>query len=197
MRTALAVKSKSQIARPLRVLVPLIQEDLARGRHAAEDAGMPYFRAAGEKLIEAKSHYSEAEIARGEFNQWATMHFGLAKPTLNRYIRYAKDVANEVDTAVTASTMTEYARITSPSYNRPSKWHEPVRLAVNKLNIERLTQERTNRETEARLTRELGFRLIDIGFKVLVTKMHPDHNEGRDDGMARLNRVRKLLRDAL
>src|SRR5689334_21784678 len=43
-----------KIARPLHVLVPLIKEDLQLGRDAAERASMPFYRTAGEKMLEAK-----------------------------------------------------------------------------------------------------------------------------------------------
>jgi hypothetical protein len=40
----------NRIARPLKVLVPLIQQDIA----AAEAAGLEHYRRAGEMLLEAK-----------------------------------------------------------------------------------------------------------------------------------------------
>ena len=42
------------VARPLRILVPLIKDDLKEGDAAAERAGLPHYRAAGEKMLEAK-----------------------------------------------------------------------------------------------------------------------------------------------
>ena len=39
------------VARPLRVLVPLVKEDL----ESAATAGLPFYIAAGEKLLEAKT----------------------------------------------------------------------------------------------------------------------------------------------
>ena len=39
--------------------------------------------------------------------------------------------------------------------------------------------------------------IIEIGYKVLTTKLHPDRAGGSSEAMARLNRVRALLRAAL
>ncbi|HEY6380748.1 MAG TPA: hypothetical protein VIY07_02980, partial [Pseudolabrys sp.] len=49
------------VARPLKVLVPLIQADLERG----DRAGMEYYADAGDKLIEAKS-----QVAHGYWGTW-------------------------------------------------------------------------------------------------------------------------------
>lgn len=54
MATAMTQQTGREVARPLKVLVPLIKEDLESGREASERAGLPYYRAAGEKMIEAK-----------------------------------------------------------------------------------------------------------------------------------------------
>ena len=44
-----------------------------------------------------------------------------------------------------------------------------------------------NPEKEAQIARALGLQLIDIGYKVLVTKLHPDKG-GSSEAMTRLNR---------
>lgn len=50
-----ATHPDNQVARPLHVLIPLIKEDLKQGDEAAKQAGMPFYRAAGEKMLEAKN----------------------------------------------------------------------------------------------------------------------------------------------
>ena len=54
MSNALAEQETQPVARPLSVLVQLIKEDLRLAKEASEAAGMPYYRAAGEKMREAK-----------------------------------------------------------------------------------------------------------------------------------------------
>ena len=72
--------TSKQIARPLRVLVPLIKDDLEH----AEKAGMPYYRAAGEKMIEAK-----AQMGHGEFKPWIERNFSLSFNRASIYMNFA------------------------------------------------------------------------------------------------------------
>jgi hypothetical protein len=82
-----------------------------------------------------------------------------------------------------------------PSHHRPT-WHEPVRQITNRVNVEALASEERARKQEQQLIRQLGNQLIDIGYKVLATKLHPDKG-GSTEAMGRLNRVRELLRRTL
>ena len=102
-------------ARPLAMLVGLITEDLKQGREAAERAGMPFYRAAGEKTLEAK-----AQIPHGEFQAWIKRNFrdqqgsGIA---LYRTLRRA--VSSEKLSALNFSSLRDFVRQTS----NPSKPH--------------------------------------------------------------------------
>src|SRR3954452_13354217 len=62
----------TQVARPLRVLVPLIKDDLAN----IEQAGMPYRRAAGEKMLEAKT---SGAMSHSELLAWIKRTFDLGR----------------------------------------------------------------------------------------------------------------------
>ena len=64
----------TQVARPLIVLVPLIKQDLQQGNEAAKTASEPYYRAAGEKMIEAKA---SPEMKHGTFEAWIKRHFDI------------------------------------------------------------------------------------------------------------------------
>lgn len=73
----------------------------------------------------------------------------------------------------------------------------PVReVYVYPLNVERMRQEAQAKEREQQLQRALGLQLINIGYKVLATKLHPDKGGSRE-AMTRLNKVRDMLRGAL
>jgi hypothetical protein len=51
-------------------------------------------------------------------------------------------------------------------------------------------------ENENEMVRELAFKIINTGFRVLSVKMHPDKDGGSNVGMRRLNQAKKLLQDA-
>jgi hypothetical protein len=57
-----------------------------------------------------------------------------------------------------------------------------VRRIVAQVDVDRLAKERQSREREAKLTKELGHTLIDIGYRVLAAKLHHPDREGLDRG---------------
>lgn len=191
--TNIARKETQAVSRPLKVLVPLIQEDLKQGREAAERAGLPYYRAAGEKLLEAKS-----QVEHGEFTGWVTRNFNITARHARRYMDLAEHTAlqNQKGLASPFSSLSDFVRKTSdPEYNRPSAWHEPVQRIVDRVDTETLNlkREELKRADEREAQRELGLQLVDIGYRVLARKLHPDRG-GSKEAMARLNSVRDRLK---
>jgi len=189
MPSALKKSDDARIARPLRVLVPLIQDDLKHAKEAAARAGMPYYQAAGEKLLEAKS-----QVPYGEFRDWARRHFKLSDTQITYYMKFAAENVS-VDTFSTISAM---RRATQPGYGpRPSSqpWHEPVKQIIDRVDTETLNlkREELKRADERDAQRRLALQLIDIGYKVLARTLHPDKGGSRD-AMARLNAVRNRLK---
>jgi hypothetical protein len=182
--------ASQDVTRPLSVLKPLICQELADG----EAAGMEHYRRAGALLVEAKE-----QVPRGEWLNWITHNFRLSQQTANLYMKLAEQTTNTISNY---SSLGDFVRKTSnPNFNkpytvRPTPWHEPVKQAVDSVSMERMTRAMQAREAEARMTRELGLKLIDIGYKVLSTKLHPDTG-GSTDAMKRLNRVRDQLKKAL
>ncbi len=90
--TAIEAKAREtgeQIARPLNVLAPLIKQDIEQGRQAMEKAGMPYFIAAGEKLIEAK-----ASCGHGEFQHWVSRNFSVTDRQARTWMATARKSQN-------------------------------------------------------------------------------------------------------
>ena len=69
------------VARPLRVLVPLIKEDL----ESAATAGLPYYIAAGEKLLEAKT---SGQVSDGSWGRWLNSNFHLKRTQAFRYMKW-------------------------------------------------------------------------------------------------------------
>lgn len=187
--TAVAVKGEQRIARPLKVLVPLIKEDLQHGKEAAERAGLPYYQAAGEKLIEAK-----LQIKHKDFMPWVRRNFNITIQHARRYMELARYM--EKESGLSFSSLSDFIRETSnPNYNRPPVWHEPVKQIVNRVDTETLNlkREELKRADERDAQRTLALQLIDIGYKVLARTLHPDKGGSRE-AMARLNAVRDRLK---
>jgi len=183
----LVAKSK-QVVRPLRVLVPLIKEDLAQAREAVEKAGLPYYRAAGEKLLEAKE-----QLPHGEFKAWVDRNFTVKYRQASLYMKLVQKSSRDDFSSLQAF------RRANTGYKQtvhPQVWHEPIKEAIGKVNVESLKQDALAKQEERALQRKLALSLIDIGFKALASKLHPDKGGSRE-AMARLNRVRELLRGAV
>ena len=68
------VRKQHQIARPLKVLVPLIQNELIE----ASAAGLDHFRRAGEMLVEAKE-----QVSYGSWGRWLSKNFELSQNASN------------------------------------------------------------------------------------------------------------------
>jgi hypothetical protein len=60
-----------------------------------------------------------------------------------------------------------------------------------------MAQQKQAKVDESKLMHELAMKLIDIGYKVLAMKLHPDRRGGSREAMERLNKVRKILKGAL
>jgi hypothetical protein len=173
-------KPDKQVARPLQVLAPLIRKDLEEGKEAAQRAGLPYYRAAGEKMLEAK-----AQVAHGEFQDWIKRNFKISPRTARHYMDLA--AATQNGNAFPFSSLRDSIR---EIRDARSPHQEPIDFAE-------LRQEQAKREQESELQRKLqhklALELISAGYKALALKLHPD-KDGSDEAMKRLNHVRDLLR---
>ena len=184
-----AAQPEQRVARPLKVLVPLIQEDLSR----AEQAGLPYFRAAGEKMLEAKLSLSDKEIARGDFNAWVRENFSLGRHQARNYMLLAERMTEKEVLSRRTTTLSDILTPHRP-HHQPT-WHDPVKEVIARVDVEALNLQRKQmkRAEERETQRKLALQLIDIGYKVLAKTLHPDKGGSRD-AMARLNAVRDQLR---
>jgi hypothetical protein len=139
-------------------------------------------------LLEAKEQCEE-----GEWLAWVERNFHLSEKTAWRYMKLASEtVSHRTRASATLSSVTEPGR--HPGH-RPA-WQAPVQKAVNALNVEAIRADFQSRAKEDRLIRELALQLIDIGYKVLASKLHPDKG-GSAEAMARLNKVKSLLKGAI
>jgi len=180
MRTALAVKAKAQIARPLPVLVPLIQEEIAAGNNA----GLEHYWQAGELLLEARE-----QVAEFKWTKWLSANFALSQRTAYEYMNLAERVRE--DPLLLQTSAKSLFTILHPKEAQKRK----ERRAAFKLHkpVDRFAAARQARIAEIKLHRALALELIDVGFKALATRLHSDHG-GSDEAMRRLNRVRRELK---
>jgi DUF3102 family protein len=184
---AVAKREGKQISRPLKVLIPLIQADLERG----DRAGMEYFADAGDKLIEAKQ-----QVAHGYWGAWLSKNFHLASTTAQRYMRLARlrteNAENRRGAPLLPNSLREMHGDTERDRER-RKRDSSYQSVLRDLETDLYAQEKQTRVDEVRLHREMALELIDVGFKALATRLHPDRG-GSKEAMARLNRVRDELK---
>lgn len=187
MGSALARKHVA-VARPLKVLIPLIRADIEAG----DRAGMEYYADAGDKLVEAKE-----QVSHGHWGAWLSKNCELNDQTARRYMRLARLRADRATQNIrgadalprslsemdgdTERQRTQRAR--AASYQSILREVEPDTYAI----------EKQTRADEVQLHRDIALELIDIGWKAMATRLHPDHG-GSKEAMARLNRVRAELK---
>lgn len=191
------------VARPLKVLIPLIQQDIEEGDHAAETASMPYYKAAGEKLIEAKS-----QMKRGDWEPWVKRNFNVTSRTASLYMSYAHSTINTQIGSRQPTSLRDFQRQQSPdakSYQEqtvrpifPPTTNQQIKETLKQVDVEFLNTRRDEikRADERDAQRQLALQLIDIGYKALASKLHPDKGGSRE-AMSRLNSVRDRLKGAV
>lgn len=182
-----------QIARPLKILIPLIKDDLKQGAAAADRASEPYYASAGEKMIEAKP-----QLKHGEFGPWLKRNFGLSFTHASRYMAFAR--ATSGGQISRFDNFSDFMRkeggdATYGKVVRRQTWHEPVAEVIERArrDAERIQAEELSRTREREEVRKLALRIIDIGWKILSKELHPDKGGSRE-AMARLNRAREILK---
>jgi hypothetical protein len=189
---AIAPRFESQVARPLIVLVPLIKKDLDAARDASERAGMPYYQAAGEKMLEAK-----AQLKNGEFGPWLARNFKIGARQARLYMSLVTTL-NMQNGAQAPKTLYEHRAVNLGHHQSGPPWREDVKESITraKREAEHARAENLTRQQEHEADQKLALRLIEIGFKVLAKELHPDRGGSRD-AMTRLNRVRDRLKQCV
>ena len=188
MSNAFNLNGKNEVARPLKILVPLIRTEIEAGN----SAGIEHYRRAGEMLLEAK-----AQVGPRGWVEWVRRNFkGLSRATSYAYMKLAEETAGRSVRDLTGKTMTS---ILDPDQSRPraQAWHDPVKKVMQSVDLSALKRERQNRIEEAKMVRNLALQLINIGYRALAAKLHPDKPGGSTEAMSRLNKVKALLQGAL
>jgi len=190
MSNVAVARNKTQVARPLKVIVPLIQEELIAGT----EAGMVHYIQAGRMLNEVKD---SGQVPYGSWGRWLKTNFTLSQKTAIDYMRVARR-ADELGSSFNASVKTIDQAIgrdprTIKSVTKANKL-KALFDVVDKVNVTRLSDERKSRDDEVKLHRELALKLIDLGYRAMATRLHPDQGGSRD-AMSRLNTVRDELKE--
>jgi Protein of unknown function (DUF3102) len=184
--SAVAIAKKHQIARPLKVLIPMIQGEIQMGN----DAGHDHYVKAGEMLIEAKD-----QVAYGGWGRWLKKNFDMHEATARRYMQWARE--HDSAHGVREPRYTSMRQMTGATErdreDYGSKQQKDFRRVLRDIAREDFVQQRQSRDDEVKLHRDLAEELIDIGYRALATRLHPDRG-GSKDAMARLNRVRDELK---
>lgn len=197
--TMLETVSRRAVARPLNVLVPLIKKDLEVGDEAAKQAALPYYQSAGEKMLEAKDQFG----SRAEFNAWIERNFKVSRSQADNYMKFANRIKDINFTPASFSSLDDFRRrelgqTRVPGSQREKAWQDPVKQIINRVDVETLNlrQEELKRADERGAQRALALQLIDIGYKALASKLHPDKGGSRE-AMSRLNQVRERLKASI
>ena len=177
------------VARPLKVLVPLIKKDLDEIRKAEKEAAMDEKRHCGELMIEAKS-----QLKQGEFGPWLKRNFEISHRYANEWMNLARVTEFAEPIPLSIREVVERTR-NNPNFGKEAAWRAPIREALRNVDMEMMNRRKAEvaRLEERALERKLALQLIDIGYKILATKLHPDKGGSRD-AMARLNAVREKLK---
>lgn len=175
-----ALRKTQQVSRPLKVLIPMIQSELQQGN----EAGQEHYRLAGEMLIEAKE-----QVGYGGWGRWLAKNFDLNAKTASVYMRWARTY-NDTSGAPRPKSLRE---MRGDGERMQSKQQQDFRRVLRDVARDDFVQERQTRDDEVRLHRDLAEELIDIGYRALATRLHPDRG-GSKDAMSRLNRVRDELK---
>jgi Protein of unknown function (DUF3102) len=188
----LAKMTEKKIARPLGVLIPLIRSDIkemdAVGKKAADAATVPYKISIGEKLIEARG-----QLKHNEWNPWIEHNFTLSRMSANLFMRMAGLDQAKVNRDLHLSQSEFIRKHINPSHGRSAGWIPEMRERLNRINVEKLTAPVSDDKVEEDLERKLALDLIDIGYRTLSVKLHPDKGGSRE-AMSRLNTVRDNLK---
>src|SRR5271166_2083878 len=188
----MTTETTTEIMRPVKVLIPLIRADLKAGR----EAGMEYFRAAGEKMLEAKPQIT------GSFAVWVKTTFDLGMTQAKEYMKLARATQGKQNAGAPAEefeSLNDFLR-RHHGYKKPTNGHvrrdyqpDIDRIAARAREAAeaeaRRSNERVTRAQERKAQMKLLLKLIDIGYKVLAKELHPDKG-GTTDAMTRLQTVR-------
>lgn len=148
-------------------LVLRIRSNAARGEECRREVGSD--------LIQAKRI-----VPKGEWFLWLEDNFAWSIRTAQEYMELARR-GGRVERKIRPDQ--ELRKTTS-------------RIAGS-INFAAQRKEHEDEQKERQLMRTLSHKLIDIGFRMLAAKLHPDKPTGSKEAYQRLSEVKRILRGAL
>jgi hypothetical protein len=136
------------------------------------------------------------QVTYGSWGRWLKDNFTLSQATANDYMRIARRVDEEGSSFIASyKTIDEAVGREPRTIKSITKKNKLKALfdAVDEVDVTRLSDERQKRKDEIRLHREIALQLIDLGYRAMATRLHPDRGGSRD-AMMRLNEVREQLK---
>lgn len=184
------VATDAPVPRPLYLLEMFIHDELQK----AHEAGLEHYRKAGLLLLEAKS-----QLRHGEFTAWIEARFDVSPRQARQYMYLAEQAAAQNGSALPFSSLSDCIRQTkNPNYNvRPAAAPPPMPSADLRDRLQRDQAERAQRERERQAFRTLALQVVTDGYRLAAKRLHPDRSDGSTEEMARLNRVRDFLKQAI
>ena len=168
-------KSETPTVRPLNILASLIKSKWQEAQEAAERAAEPFYIEIGELLNEAKS-----QMSQGEFLPWVERNFDFGERQARRYMK-AVIATNHIQNGRRRPQSISAAIGEPVPSERPNTPQFVVREKIQSFNFDRFNQEEATKQKERDLVRKLCLEIIDIGYRVLATKMHPDKPGGSEE----------------
>lgn len=196
-------KTKTQIMRSLKVLVPLIKRDLYQIDRYRKQSD-PYRLAAGEKLVEAKGNHQDLKKVGG-WGAWLEKNFTLSRASAERYMDFFESEVRKARRRGTAhsehfETQQDEAEAYTEFLNKGDvhgrgsgkKAKATIGAIVGGIDADIYAQKLQDRQTEITLRRELAEKLVEAGFRLLAKELHPDKG-GSGELMRRLKAVKEAL----
>lgn len=168
----------ARVARPLKVLVPIIQTDLAD----IDAAELPIKIKVGGELAEARE-----QVAHGEWKYWLKDNFTLSHDTASVYMGMWEEDQNALGSEF--SSVGEFKKIRAERTKKERAKKAARKGGAGLSRADELFK-------EEKLLRKLALELVDAGYRNLSVKYHPDKG-GNSEIMRRLSSVRKTIKQAV
>ncbi len=175
--------------RSLDELAEVIRDALAK----AEKAGMEWNIIAGEAMVEAHDYHFRKNLHG--FWAWVERNFDYQRTQATRIMNYARRPPAERQ-AIENIAESERKLGRSPKGESSPKraYHEPVEKILDTVDTEALRREAVKRRDELDQIRDLKEKIINVGYKTLASKLHPDVKGGSRHAMTLLNAARDGLK---
>jgi hypothetical protein len=164
------------VARPLKVLVQLIKQDIEKAAEVANEAASPYYQSIGEKLIEAKSNKER----KGSWVYYVKQQFNISQVAAWYWMDYAEQA--KIITHGYDFTFAEYRRLKRKPPKVETKSETKTGAETNTSSTDGAAgnkglsddARRAAAKLEEEQTRKMALKIIDTGYKVLSKRLHPD-----------------------